>query len=298
MLGISKRINFRRRFYSQYEGRFDEFGFDAKIVARMQPLFQFLFEGYFDVRVIGLENIPSQGRAILIGNHSGVIPMDAFMLLMAVLLSHSAPRRIRYLAHHFLLEYKPTRKLLCGLGAVPAKLGVAEKLLENDELVFLYPEGARGTGKKFSMRYRLCDFDPGFVKAAITMNAPIIPIVTVGADEIYPLLGNMEPVARVMDAPYWPVTPTYPWFPFITSCIPLPIKFLIKIGKPVYLECSGDFADRRSRLELAKSFQYNIQRQLNLLLSKRKSPFVGWDERVLAELESEESGDSADYPFR
>ncbi len=274
---IPKQIKHRPEYYSQYDGSTDEFGFDPKTIERWQLFFQFLYEGYFQVKTVGLENIPQNGRAILVGNHSGVLPMDAFMTHTAVLLHHPAPRRIRYLSHRCLLDSRLFGDLIRGIGGVPASYDVAKRLLEDEELVFFYPEGTKGTGKPFSMRYRLYDFDPGFVKAAIATGSPIVPITTIGGDEIYPLLADLKPLARVMRTPYWPVTPTFPWLPFAASCIPLPVKFLIKVGKPIHLDYAPEQAsDRRLRLRLARSIQYEIQRELNELLRMRESPFAGW----------------------
>ena len=138
-------------------------------------------------------------------------------------------------------------------------------------------EGARGTGKPYSMRYRVDDFDPGFVKAAIATASPIIPITTIGGDEIYPLLGNCKTIARFMEAPYWPITATYPWLPFPVNCLPIPVKFLIHIGKPIHLDLPPEKAsDRRLRSKLCKKVQYQIQSQINALLRIRKSPFCVW----------------------
>ena len=274
---VPKRVIYRPEFYSRYEGEPDEFGFSSKTIEQWQLFFQFLYEGYFQTQTIGLENIPNEGSAVLVGNHTGVLPMDAFMIIMAVLLHHESPRRIRCLSLKFLRSSRLVKDLICGFGGVPAEYAVAKKLLEDDELVFFYPEGARGTGKPFCMRYRLHDFDPGFVKAAIATGAPIVPITTIGGDEIYPLLANLKSVARLMDAPYWPVTPTVPWLPFIASCIPLPIKLLIKIGKPIHLDYPPERAtDKKLLIRVAREIQYDIQRELNSLLRERRSPFSGW----------------------
>ncbi|HEY9712077.1 MAG TPA: lysophospholipid acyltransferase family protein [Chroococcales cyanobacterium] len=276
---FARRVNFREEFYSQYPPDIDEFGFSISTIRQWQPFFQFLYEGYFEVNMVGLENIPKDGRAILIGNHSGVIPMDAFMTFTGLILHHPQPRRVRFLAHHFLRCSPCLRHLICGFGGVPASYTVAKRLLENEELVFFYPEGARGTGKPFRNRYHLCEFDSGFVKAAIETGSPIIPITTVGGDEIYPLLGNLRAVARLLETPYWPITPTFPWLPFFASCIPLPVKFLIEIGKPVYLDYEPEKScDRQLRKQLAHQFQGTIQAELNRLLKKRQSMFTAWKE--------------------
>ncbi len=273
----SKRVIDRPEYYSRYGGETDEFGFNSQIVAQWQPFFQFLYKDYFQVQTIGLEHIPHEGRAVLVGNHAGMLPMDAFMTHTAVFLHHESPRRIRCLTHQFLHSNSLVKTLITGFGGVPAKYAIAKKLLEDDELLFIYPEGANGTAKPFSMRYHLCDFDSGFVKAAIATSSPIIPIITVGGDEVYPLLANFKSLARVMGMPYWPVTPLFPWMPFITSCIPLPIKFLIKIGKPIYLNYPPERAtDKELRLGIAKEIQFDIQRELDSLLLQRKSLFAGW----------------------
>ncbi len=274
---LPHRVKFRPEYYSRYEGEIDEFGYSSDTIKHWQPFLQFLYEGYFQVETVGLENIPDQGRALLIGNHSGVLPMDAFMTNTAIILHHPSPRRVRCLTHDFLQSGNHLKRLITAFGGVPAKYDIAKTLLETDELVFFYPEGARGPGKPFSMRYRLHDFDPGFVKAAIATGAPIVPIVTIGGDEIYPLIGNLKTVARVMAAPYWPVTPTYPLMPWIAGCIPLPIKFMIRVGKPIYLDYPPERAgDKRLRLRIAREIQYDIQREINALLRERKSPFSGW----------------------
>lgn len=273
-----KLVRRRPSFYSRYEGRVDEFGFDLEAFAKWEPFFRFLYEGYFQVKVLGLENVPAEGRAVLAGNHSGGLPLDAYMLQSGVLHHHPSPRRIRFLAHDWLHRVHIIKDVISGMGGVPATFANAKKLLEDEELVFFYPEGARGTGKLFSSRYRLVDFDPGFVKAAILTNSPIVPVVTVGGDEIYPVLAKLNFVADHLGWPYYPVTPTFPWLPFPASAVPLPIKMLIKIGKPIHLNCPPEMAsDRHLRLKLSQEIQYHIQDELNSLLRLRKSPFSGWD---------------------
>ena len=274
---FSKLIKRRESFYSRYEGEVDEFGFDLNTFARCEPFFRFFFEEYFQVKVLGLENIPAEGRVVLAGNHSGVLPVDAFMLQNGVLHLHPSPRRIRYLAHDWLRHTSGLKEVICGMGGVPATFSTAKQLLDNEELVFFYPEGARGTGKPFSTRYRLVDFDPGFVKAAICTGSPIVPVSTVGGDEIFPLLGKLNPVARLLGWPYYPLTLTFPWLPFPSSAVPLPIKMLIKIGKPIHLNYPPEMAkDRKLRLRLAREVQHEIQEELDHFLSIRKSPLAGW----------------------
>jgi len=91
------------------------------------------------------------------------------------------------------------------------------------------------------------------------------------------LLGNIKSLARILGAPYFPVTTNFPWLPFPINVTPLPIKFLIKIGKPIHLNYPpGKATDRKLRLQIARDIQYDIQREVNSLLRQRKSPFVDW----------------------
>ncbi|MBX9691471.1 MAG: acyltransferase family protein [Cyanobacteria bacterium] len=274
----------RTEFFNRYRDDEDEYGLNLSMYETYELFFRFFYEKWFSVALVGIENIPPQGRAILCGNHSGVLPIDAFMLYEGMINKHPSPRRIRFLVTEFLRKAPAIGALIRGFGGVPAKYDVAIELLNNDELVFFYPEAENGTGKPFKERYNLRPFNPGFVKAAIQSNATIVPITTVGGDEIYPLLGNLKPVAKIMGAPYWPITPFYPLLPFPFSAMPLPIKMLICIGKPFNLDYPPEKADDHEFIEgIAKRIQRDIQMELNDLLKIRKSPFSKWDvEKVQA----------------
>lgn len=188
---------------------------------------------------------------VLVGNHSGVLPIDAFLFTTAVLNYHPHPRRVRILVHDTLLAPKGLGSFLRGIGGVPARYESSLKLLGADELTFFYPEGPRGTGKNYAQRYRLRHFDSGFVKAAIQTRACIVPVTTIGGDEIYPLLANMKPI---------------------------PVRMLIKVGEPICFNYPVESADDPLvRHELCNKVQYEMQRQMNRLLKIRKSPFSEWD---------------------
>ena len=207
------------------------------------------------------------------------------MLQMDVSHFHPNPRRIRFLAHDWVHDNPALKEPVRGMGGVPASFAVAQKLIENEELVFFYPEGVRGTGKLFAMRYRLIDFDPVFVKAAILTSSPVIPITTMGGDELYPIFRNTKFLANFLNMPYYPITWTFPWLPVFCSGIPLPIKMLIKIHKPIHLHYPPERCDdHQLRRKMARQVQYEVQSELNFLLSHRKSALAGWDIESLKEL--------------
>lgn len=271
-------------FYERYAENEDQFGFDLATFARWEPVFRFLFEDYFKVETRGIKNIPAEGRALLVGNHSGLLPMDGAMITVAMCNYHDSPRRIRYLATDWFFKIPALAEWVRQTGQVRATLKNAEALLADDELVGIYPEGVRGVGKTFDERYRVLDFHPGFVKIAIESQSPIIPVSTVGGDEIYPNFVNVRELARLVQMPFFPVTPGFPWLPFPLMFVPLPVRWMIHIHDPIDLGYEPERArDKKLVLKLAREIQYLIQKDLNSLLKQRKSVFTGWEESPVEE---------------
>ncbi|MBY0360193.1 MAG: acyltransferase family protein [Candidatus Obscuribacterales bacterium] len=265
-------------FCERYANKEDEFGFSLETFALWERFFRFLFEDYFKAKVTGIENIPSEGRVLLVGNHSGLLPMDGALLTIAMCNGHPAPRRVRYLATDWFFSVPGLREWSMETGQVRATKENAISLLNNDEIVGIYPEGIRGVGKTFRERYRVHDFHPGFVQLAISTQTPLIPIATVGGDEIFPNFANAKSMARLLRMPFFPLTLTFPWLPFPMPFVPLPVRWLIKVHKPIVLDYPPEKAsDRKLVLKIARDIQYQIQKDLNELLRERKSVFSGWD---------------------
>lgn len=265
-------------FYKLYAGLEDEFGFNLETFARWERYFHFLYEDYFRLKIKGIENIPSEGRVILCGNHSGLLPMDGGLLTSAMCHMHPNPRRVRFLATDWFFTTPGLREWAMETGQVRATKENAIKLLERDEIVGIYPEGLRGVGKTFRERYRVHDFHPGFVQLAIQTQTPLVPIATVGGDEIFPNFVNARTLARQLKMPFFPLTATFPWMPFPLMFVPLPVRWLMRIHAPIKLDYPPEKAhDRKLTLKITREIQYLIQRDLNELLRERKSVFSGWD---------------------
>lgn len=266
-------------FYERYSADDDQFGFSLETFARWEPFFRFLFEDYFKVEVRGIENIPAEGRAILIGNHSGLLPLDGAMIAMAMASEHKAERRVRYLVTDWFFSLPGVADWVRETGQVRATMTNARKLLDEGELVGIYPEGVRGVGKPFRERYRVLDFHPGFVQLAIATQTPLIPVATVGGDEIFPEIASLHKLARFVGMPFFPVTLTFPWLTFPLPLIPLPVRWMIHVHPPIKLDYPPEKAsDRKLVLKLAREIQYTIQRDLNRLIAERKTFLTGWDE--------------------
>lgn len=266
-------------YYSRYAGQQDEFGYKLETFANWEPIFRFCYEDYFKVKAKGIENIPGDGRAIIVGNHSGLLPIDGAMLSMAMCSKHPSPRRVRFLVTDWFFNVPGLGSWITETGQVRGTLENARKLLDRDELVGIYPEGLRGVGKTFRERYRLIDFHPGFVQLAISTQTPLIPIATVGGDEIFPNMANVKSLAQLAKMPFWPVTTAFPWLPFPLMFIPLPVRWMMNIHKPIDLGYPPEKAnDKKLCLRIAREIQYDIQRDLNQLLRERKSVFTGWED--------------------
>jgi len=263
----------RRRIVGDYE--VDEFGFDAELTDQLiNPLLKPLYKNWFRVEVFGAENLPTDGAALVVGNHSGTIAVDAVMLSLAINDESPNNRHLRLLGADFVFRVPIMSEIARKSGATVACNPDAERLLRNGELVGVFPEGFKGIGKPFTERYKLQRFGRGgFVSAALRTKTPIIPVSIVGAEEIYPLVGNIKPLARLLGIPYFPVTPTFPFLGPL-GLIPLPSKWMIEIGEPIPTEDLGAQADDPVAVfNLADHVRETIQQSLYKLLDRRGDVF-------------------------
>ena len=222
----------RRRMAGDYE--VDESGFDPELnAAVLMPLFRPLYRTWFRVRMRGLEHIPAVGPALVVANHSGVLPLDAIMLQIGIFDEHPQHRDLRLLSADLVYEVPVLSSVARRSGHIRADRDEAERQLRAGELVGVFPEGFKGIGKPFSQRYQLQRFGRGgFASTARQAGVPIIPCAIVGAEETYPMVANLPSVARLLKLPYFPVTPLFPWLGPI-GAIPLPSNWIIEFCPPV-----------------------------------------------------------------
>ncbi|MGI8440304.1 MAG: lysophospholipid acyltransferase family protein [Thermoleophilaceae bacterium] len=254
----------------------DEWGFDEEFADALLPAFELLYDVWWRVRAEGLHHVPAHGRALLVANHAGALPWDAAMIATAVLREHPLPRHPRFLAMGRAFELPWVSLGLRKLGAVVAAPQNAIRLLEQEHLVGVFPEGAAGTGKPFAERYRLARFGRGgFVEIALRTGAPIVPVAVVGSEEIYPKVGESRRLARVTGLPFFPLTPTFPALGPL-GAVPLPVKWRIEFCEPI--ETAGLVPeareDRGVALELAEHVRETIQRKVYENLLKRGPAFI------------------------
>ncbi|MFI9382801.1 lysophospholipid acyltransferase family protein [Kutzneria sp. NPDC052558] len=266
----------RRRITGDYQ--VDEFGFDKELTDNvMMPLLRPLYEKWFRVETIGLHNVPSDSGALLVANHSGTLPMDSVMTAVAVHEHHPANRHLRMLGADLVFRTPMLSSIARKTGQTLACNPDAERLLRGGELVGVWPEGFKGVGKPYKDRYKLQRFGRGgFVSAALRTRTPIIPVSIVGAEEIYPKIGEIKLIARLFGLPYFPVTPTWPLLGPL-GAVPLPSKWYIEFGEPIRTDQyePGAAEDPMLVFNLTDQVRETIQQTLYRLLTQRRNVWLG-----------------------
>jgi 1-acyl-sn-glycerol-3-phosphate acyltransferase len=269
--GTAERIAARLRGdYSQ-----DEWGYDEEFVDLVRPFFEFMYDRWWRVEAVGVDRLPAHGPAMIVANHAGVLPWDATMMNIAIFKQHPLPRQPRFMVLDWAFRLPWVSSFMRRVGGVVASPYNAMRLLDQGHLVMVFPEGAKGAGKPFSERYRLQRFGRGgFVEIALRTGAPIVPVAVVGSEEIYPKLAESRLLARLLGAPYFPITPTFPALGGL-GAVPLPSKWRIEFCSPIDLSGYGPEAaeDRSAVLELSEQVRQTIQEALLDNLVKRGSAF-------------------------
>lgn len=256
----------------------DEFGFDPQLTDTViMPPLRAIYEKWFRVDVTGAANLPVETGALIVANHSGTLPWDAVMTAIAVHDNHPSGKHLRMLGADLVFKIPVLNTLARRTGQTLACGADAQRLLRNGELVGVWPEGFKGIGKPYRDRYRLQRFGRGgFVRTAIKAGVPIIPCAIVGAEEIYPKLADLKPLAKVLGLPYFPVTPFFPLLGPL-GAIPLPTKWRIDFGTPIRTDLfpQTDADDHGATLETAEHVRHTLQETLDSMIAERKSVFRG-----------------------
>jgi 1-acyl-sn-glycerol-3-phosphate acyltransferase len=260
----------------------DELGYDPKYEARLRPFFDFLYKTYFRVEAEGTHHIPAEGRCLVVANHSGgPLPYDGIMLRTTVRREHAGgprgPRELRWLAEDFVYHLPFVGTAYNRLGAVRACQENAERLLAGENLVAVFPEGAKGIGKLFRDRYRLQRFGRGgFIRLCLRTGTPLVPAAIIGAEEANPMLYRLEYMTKTLGIPFLPITPTFPALGPL-GLLPAPTKWKVIFGEPVDLGAHGPEAEGDDLLvgRLSDRVRVTIQAMLDRALAGRQSIWFG-----------------------
>ena len=257
----------------------DDWGRSQRVFDLVQPLLDFYYHYWFRVEAEGVENVPTEGGALIVSNHSGALPPDAPMIMQAILHEHPRPRPLYMLAEHWFKGYPGVGMLTNKIGVVPAHPANAQRLLADERrLALVFPEGQKGSRKLYWQRYKLRRFGRGgFVRTALRAGVPMVPVAVVGAEDAMPIFAHVPLLQRLTGLIYFPVNHAFPHFGLAAGAMYLPAKFKIRFLEPVDLSGYGpDAADDLSLVQsVAEDVRARIQTELDSLIASRTSVWFG-----------------------
>jgi 1-acyl-sn-glycerol-3-phosphate acyltransferase len=257
----------------------DDWGRSQRIFDLVEPLLDFYYRYWFRVEVEGVENVPSDGGALIVSNHSGALPPDAPMIMQALRHEHPQPRPLYMLGEDWFKGYPGVGLLANKIGLVGAHPANAQRLLRDEgRLVLVFPEGQKGSRKLFWQRYRLRRFGRGgFVRTALRAGVPIVPTAVIGAEEAMPIFAHVPLLQRLTGLIYFPINHAFPHFGLAAAAMYLPAKFRIRFLEPIDLSrySPEDAEDIALVGRLSERIRLRIQEELDDLLLARKSVWFG-----------------------
>jgi 1-acyl-sn-glycerol-3-phosphate acyltransferase len=246
---------------------FDPFGLSRDSFRGAARVARWLYRNYFRASAFGIENIPATGRVLFVSNHSGQLPFDGLVIGAATFLEPPQPRLLRSMVEYFVPTVPFASYLFSRWGQITGTPENCRRLLATEEAVLVFPEGARGISKPFSKRYQLAEFGKGFMRLALEMQAPIVPVAVIGAEEQAPAI-NLKSIARLLKMPAFPVVPYPPFVPLV----PLPVKYRVYFGEA--MRFTGDPDDDEEVLdEKVKVVKNRIQSMIQVGLREREHVF-------------------------
>lgn len=251
----------------QNEYGYDQFGFHRSHFKYALAGARWLYRSYFRAEAFGTENIPQTGRVLFIANHSGQLPFDGVVIAASLFLEPATPRLARSMVETYVPSLPFASFLFNRWGQITGTPENCRRLLEDDEAILVFPEGARGISKPFSQRYQLAHFGLGFMRLALETNTPIVPIAVIGAEEQAPGI-NLKRVAKLVGAPAFPIVPYPPFVPVV----PLPVKYRLYYGEPMVFEGDAD-DDDEVLIEKVRAVRHRIQTMVHIGLRARRRVF-------------------------
>jgi 1-acyl-sn-glycerol-3-phosphate acyltransferase len=250
---------------------YDPYGLSPSYARELAILATLVYRYYFRVETRGIENLPP-GRALVIGNHAGnTVPYDGMMLGLALFLEADPPRWARGMVEFYLPKIMWWSEFIHRLGAVVGTPENCVQLLEQEEVVMVFPEGYHGFIKPYTQAYRLQRFGTGFVRLALQTRTPVVPVGIVGSEEQSPGLYDSKFLARLINSPALAITVTWPWFGPLGYLIPLPVKYRIRVGEPILFE--GDPNEPDAAVEQKAQL---VKDRISLLIEEGLAERQGW----------------------
>ncbi|MCM0605465.1 MAG: acyltransferase family protein [Xanthomonadaceae bacterium] len=245
---------------------FDEWGLDPQTIKTAVASFKWLYKSYFRVETKNIDRLP-KGRAVVVGNHGGQIPIDAMMVILSMLFEGEPPRIGRGMVERWVSSLPWIADFYMRCGQIVGDQKNCKDLLEKDETVVVFPEGVKGSGKTIEKKYQLQGFGSGFLRLTLETGSPVVPVAIIGHEEAYPGLVDAKPIAKTLGIPYLPITPLFPWLGFM-GLVPLPTKIQIRYCEPIHFDANPDATDEEVRA-MVERVRMTLQKEINQGLLER-----------------------------
>ena len=241
----------------RYKDYKDPWGFNLDAAKTAMDIVLPLYRNYFKVRVFGIENVKDKPYMI-VSNHTGQIPIDAVLIIMAFAYEFERPRVLHSMIERFMSGLPFLGNFAAQTGSILGDRDNCKWLLEQNESILVFPEGVRGINKSTKDFYKLQTFSSGFYRIALQANAEILPISVVGAEEMFPIVFQASKIAKKLGLPNLPLP---------LNLIPLPSPIDIYIGEPVKLASGLSWESPEKDLrphikKIEKQIKRNIHRGL------------------------------------
>jgi 1-acyl-sn-glycerol-3-phosphate acyltransferase len=255
----------------------DEWGRSEHLREILRRIYNPVYDHWFRVEWEGFDKIPTEGGALIVANHAGAIPVDAPSIMHGI--ERDLGRPVYGLADEIFKRVPVVNVGWSRLGGVQAHPDNAYRLLrEQQQLVMVFPEGTKGTGKTYSERYQLRRFGRGgFVQIAMRSGVPIIPMAVIGNEETMPIVFKLPTLARALRVPYFPVTANMLALGPLGILFPFPAKLRIRVLDPVRFDVPPD-RPRYSRsrvMDASEQIRQTIQDSIYDMLRKRRGVWSG-----------------------
>lgn len=240
---------------------------------------------YHRSQVRGLENIPA-GRCLLVSNHSGGLTTPDFAIFAVDFYEHFGYGRPLYVLAHDSFFHGPAADFLARLGVVNANPHNAAAALEADAAVLLYPGGDLDVYRP-SFDENVIDFGgrTGYVDAAFSAQAPIVPVVSTGGQETQFFLSRGRRLSRALGLTRLErrlfrtdILPVSFGFPFGLSVllpvnIPLPAKIVAEVLEPI--DVAAQWEHHPDAGVIDGRVRRTMQAALDQMARRRRFPIIG-----------------------
>ncbi|MFO0547396.1 MAG: lysophospholipid acyltransferase family protein [Polyangiaceae bacterium] len=256
----------------------DPYGVSKQHLAVAFSFAEPIYKHYFSVKALGVENVPPRGRGMLVGNHSGGIAIDGMMVVASMFFAKNPPRLAQGMVEKFMNRLPFASLFTLRAGQLTGLPEHAIRLLEDERLLMVFPEGAKGTAKLYRERYSLVRFGTGFMRLALRTRTPIIPFAFLGGGAAIPSIYNAVKLGRMFGAPYIPITPY--GVPF-----PLPVRLEVEYGEPMVFSGTGAEADT-----VIEGYVEQVRARIGDMIERGRARRENFAEQTLSKLRDDIGG--------